>query len=1002
MKNKVFISYKSSINGIPTMDSKMAEELYEELMNVGINTFFAGKTLLKYGTDEYKEHIDNELDNCIILVVVGTSVENIASRWVKYEWDSFYMDILNGCKMGKVFTYVDGINPHLLPRALRRVQSFDKNKATLSTIVEFVKNAIASIEDGQSVDMEHAFDDGSVVKESKIDSLSEAYKLSVSFLHSGATQLKTSSLECVETEISRISSLFKYIHVVKHRDEIIESEDVASTIYDIICNSFSSNNSKLLKIKGPLGSYKNRLLQYIYLKLVKRESEILPFYIDVAMYEKNKGMQNDEGRKKLESLVREHFSCIKKCIIGSPASCPIIIIDGIRDFSSGKDSLYSIIKLELPGINCKLIVSMDTDFTYNSKNKFSLHPLAGTDFEYFIRISSMSTYNKERSIQFVKNCIDVFHINMPYDGVDECAIYDRLVNLGVTSLDAYWLKNLLTEMLGNILNTDITIADLYESICLRDIDLKSLPDAAKLAYEYEYGNINFSDSDFYFDKRWKIIRKHRTVLEYLIARYYIYRFDNLGNKDDESIEDQLHFFCMVLPKSVTLFITPMFRRFDDYESKVFSIAKHYYVNMSSFERNQLVYWLGRVDSKVRKEECNTFLKNKWIEQRSLYFGGSYDNNNQKKTDAFLYRTISVGLIRQGDKDVAKDYFDSLLNDKICNEINRGFHLEYYGDKPYIPNKTMLDFSDDVKHGIRTLDSLCVSIDAKKKSHVFNYMLILDLFTICSLLQARVDAKSKRGLITTYMPYAIKTIEYIKWIIAQRRLCEFENMKMYFEWILGELEKYYIKDEVYYPAKILDIMGKAEKIKRTGWVNRNVSNPENIIEHMYSCWLIGVLFLPDKTDDDEYDKNIVLNMLLIHDLGESETGDIPRPDKKQNRQYYDDCENRILQSLFLSRTYPNSICLSNYAIYWDKWYKADGINALVAKDIDIIQSIYKYCCYYINSEIDSDSDDMQNWFDELYDVCTQVGRHVVEVLILKNPSFESLVSKYGRTTEEYYG
>ena len=185
-------------------------------------------------------------------------------------------------------------------------------------------------------------------------------------------------------------------------------------------------------------------------------------------------------------------------------------------------------------------------------------------------------------------------------------------------------------------------------------------------------------------------------MEYLIARYYISQFEKLDYKNSESLQEQLHFFCMVLPKSVALFISPMFRRFNDYEDKVFSIAQHYYDNMSSFERNQLVYWLGRIKNRVRKEECNAFLKNKWIEQKEKYLVGRGESTNQNKTEAFLYRTLSVSLIVQGDKDVAKDYFDSLLNDKLCNEINRGFHLAYYGDNHYIPNKTILDFIDEPK------------------------------------------------------------------------------------------------------------------------------------------------------------------------------------------------------------------------------------------------------------------------------------------------------------------
>ena len=308
MSNKVFISYKNTKDGMQTPDSQMALELYEALTSAGIDTFFAGKTLLEAGTDRYKDHIDRELDNCRILIVVGTSVENISSRWVKYEWDGFVLDILNGCKK-KVFTYVDGISPHDLPRALRGAQSFTKGKVALPTIIEFIKNALESLE-GEAVGITSASitpsnnDSISAVKSDE-NAVNEAYKLSLKFLHTGATFLIDSDISVIEKEIALISKIFQDIHTVKHKDEVIASQDIAKTVYSIIKEDPLSSSGKLLKIKGPLGSYKNRLLQYLYLYIAKKDSEILPFYIDVAMYERFMAGKKSDNRNELEDLVKK-------------------------------------------------------------------------------------------------------------------------------------------------------------------------------------------------------------------------------------------------------------------------------------------------------------------------------------------------------------------------------------------------------------------------------------------------------------------------------------------------------------------------------------------------------------------------------------------------------------------------------------------------------------------------------------------------------------------------
>jgi len=47
------------------------------------------------GEADYKEVIDNALDKAQMLIVVGTSKENINSKWVKYEWNSFYKTVSN-------------------------------------------------------------------------------------------------------------------------------------------------------------------------------------------------------------------------------------------------------------------------------------------------------------------------------------------------------------------------------------------------------------------------------------------------------------------------------------------------------------------------------------------------------------------------------------------------------------------------------------------------------------------------------------------------------------------------------------------------------------------------------------------------------------------------------------------------------------------------------------------------------------------------------------------
>ena len=126
MEYDVFISFKNLLpNGESTRDSKLAREVHDYLVGRGLSVFFGNVSLESLGISEYKKAIDVALDVSQVLVAVGTTREHLEARWVRYEWDSFFNDILSGVKpSGRVFAYVDGIRILDLPRSLRQAQTF--------------------------------------------------------------------------------------------------------------------------------------------------------------------------------------------------------------------------------------------------------------------------------------------------------------------------------------------------------------------------------------------------------------------------------------------------------------------------------------------------------------------------------------------------------------------------------------------------------------------------------------------------------------------------------------------------------------------------------------------------------------------------------------------------------------------------------------------------------------------------------------------------------------
>ncbi len=824
------------------------------------------------------------------------------------------------------------------------------------------------------------------------------FDFSKKFLHSGANSLIDKSEEDIIEALNSISCLFSHIcYAMHHKEHFMISNKLSDFILDLIINCPNKENNKLLKVKGPLGSYKNRLLQYIYLYISKKMSETyMIFYIDVSMYEKIKNKPDTDFKSDLQEAVSDDFKFINNSINSDKNRIPIVIIDGVRDFSNGKDFLYSFIQKAMYGVDCKMIVGIDTDFTNNPRHKYRVHPFVTTDYEYYIRIKSLELYQKQYSIDFINDCINIFGIKVPDNYTSEL-IYDRLVKLNLISIDAYWLKNLLDLMIVNIMNEDYTISDLYETLCIRTLQSNDMIDsAAELAYQYEYGNMDFSDSEFFFDDRWKLIRKHRSVLDYLLARNYIIQFEKLQQCIDcnQDIKENLKFFNLVLPKNITRFVVVMLNELDDYENTIMNIARYHYSDMATFGRNELVFWLGRLKNNNRKNESVVLLKKFFNDQYYDYIENMDSSDlNELKKKAFLLRTISVSLIYRGDKEVAKYYLNALLKDKLFNKLNRGFHLEYYGDKLYIPNKTMLDFEDDVTKGENTFNSLCIQMDSFINNKKITYNSILELMTLCSLIQARMENICDIECFS-FDNYINKVIHYLDWILKQRMLMEFPFVREYFSWMRLELlDQYTNKGIQYSKSDVFNIYYSSKNVKRAGWVKRGVSSAENIVDHMYMCWLMGLMYLPEKIENTEYSKQKILNMLLIHDLGETITGDIPTPEKNTDRDYYDNKEKEVMRRLILTSTYPSMSNMDLLRESWNEWSTESNYNVDIAKDIDELQAIYQLCIYYKEVPDTFDFEDVREWIGQINYLRTDIVRNIADILIKNNPIFNDIIREF---------
>ncbi len=816
------------------------------------------------------------------------------------------------------------------------------------------------------------------------------------FFHSGAQELAAKDGKTVIAELEKLSRIFNGITIL---DGVSAHKNVIDDLYGLIVYGCTDSKTKeILKIKGPLGSYKNRIMQYLYLAVEKNNRRILPFYIDIAFYERMAENNSEISDYDITQAFMKDFEEIKALQEKHRNRIPLIMIDGVRDFSRGDEALYYFISKKIKELNSKLVVCMDGDFTVNNQHMFNVHPLASNKYTHYMRISSMNLYKRTESIEFIRNCLDISEITVSDDVTPE-KIYDSLVKLSFISVDAYWLVYLVKYYQDNLFDPRGNISDLYSAICMSVLESgRKIDSAAELAYKFEFESVDFYKNNPFFDIRWQLIRKHRSVLDYLIAKHYAGKISELDFKNrsrEENIRN-LSFFNMVLQKSITRFVVAMLRGNDDYEYKIMIIAENYYDSLSLFGKSELTFWMARLRNPERKRRCSQLLKDYSRKEIQRYNDTHFKSDAEKKKTAFLIRGINVSLIYEKDETAFKYYINSLINDKTANTVNRGFHLEYYGDKPYIPNKTLLDFEDDVTKGENTLNVLCISIDKRiKKRDTGNLVVVLEVMTLCNLIQARLERGNEESVLDV-RPYMNRCIRYLEWIIEHKSLRAFSEAAHYFMWMRNEFEKLIAECTegciCYSPAAPLNKFSKASEIERTGWIKAGIPAPENIVEHMYNCWLIGMLYLPESCDTEGYDKNRILQMLLIHDLGETETGDICRTEKIKKKKSYDYQENMVMQSLLLSGTYPESVDISGYLGCWNDWSASNGINYTVAKDIDNIQTIFRFCSYCTLYPDKFDTDDVVYWLSGINEIESEIGKVIASKIIKKNPEFVHIVKQ----------
>ncbi len=124
----IFICYKETDEkGDRTIDSVIAQDVYNELTDKGYRVFFSRITLEDKLGQEYEPYIFAALNSAKIMLAFGTDYEYYNAVWVKNEWSRFLQLIARGEKKTLIPCYKN-IDAYDMPKEFARLQAQDMGK----------------------------------------------------------------------------------------------------------------------------------------------------------------------------------------------------------------------------------------------------------------------------------------------------------------------------------------------------------------------------------------------------------------------------------------------------------------------------------------------------------------------------------------------------------------------------------------------------------------------------------------------------------------------------------------------------------------------------------------------------------------------------------------------------------------------------------------------------------------------------------------------------------
>lgn len=670
-----------------------------------------------------------------------------------------------------------------------------------------------------------------------------------------------------------------------------ENPSLIIDLVNTICRSTDD-----FKVRGTPGSGKSTLVNCLYHQhlIAWKEDQTLPkpHFIDLHTY----------LRSNTEFQLRADVELIDESLVGN--SMDVLYVDGIDSYL--KDAKLQEISKDLkkylqkrPQIRKVLAIGyMDQRYGLdvvefkigiNARELIALSPIHQSDPQCVELVTRYCELNREftklseseilhrAAVMEIKD-FDLFTLSLLSNYKLDDAFDRKRASLGTVYFD------FMVDGIKAICDVDSDEAESYLKV-LADIVFSEQVLDAKHSVDVPDSRPTWDDNE----RNLRLfVHQHPSLMQFLIAEYIL---DNCLTTPD-ALGYRIYSY------GVNRFLKTLANRTEKIKASLFAGILRVFENEPSkpLAQAHLAYLLGRLslnrsNDRTAYDRLEEFLAqaisryDELVRSKSAMRSGL--SKDELSWEMLLLRTLYISLIYRGSQDHAEEYLMKLLENSEWNSLNSGFHLQYYGDLPSGTQRlNMAALDGDL--GIPPLEVtniLCKSLDSYCNSGSMKPRSLIELHTLLSLhCNRHIEGHLSEGLRQQGHVAVSKFYSVFK-----------DKLPV---WYHGYIE---LSIQILGQSKTsgVDIVDKVLSLKnqlRSGWMFEGVRGgkevvrvvtrtmmrmaatgpesipgclPESVADHSWGCCMLAWMSLSAKS---EMNVMRVIQLLLIHDLAETETGD----------------------------------------------------------------------------------------------------------------------------------